>query len=144
VNRRTLILGLPGAALLATAAHAQQTDRVFRIGFLGVIGAPGTEAPYRQFLDELHVNGFTEGRNLVVEQRQLDDPRGALVTGGELARLSLDVIVAQGTELALKAVISAGTTIPIVLQAINYDPIERGYAASLARARRQHYGRVLP
>jgi putative ABC transport system substrate-binding protein len=118
---------------LATAAHAQQTDQVFRIGFFGVIGAPGTEAPYRQFLDELHVNGFTEGRNLVVEQRQLDDPRGALVIGGELARLSLDVIVAQGTELALKAVISAGTTIPIVLQAINYDPIERGYAASLAR-----------
>jgi putative ABC transport system substrate-binding protein len=131
MNRRTLILALPGAALWATTAHAQHTDRVFRIG---VIGAPDTGVGgYRQFLDELRVNGFTEGQNLVVEKRQLDDPGAALVTGGELARLPLDVIVAQGSELALKAVISADTAIPIVVQATNYDPVKRGYAASLAR-----------
>ena len=68
MNRRTLILALPGAALWATTAHAQHTDRVFRIG---VIGAPDTGVGgYRQFLDELRVNGFTEGQNLVVEKRQ--------------------------------------------------------------------------
>jgi putative ABC transport system substrate-binding protein len=133
VNRRALILALAGAASWVTAAHAQQTERVFRVGFLGVIGAPGTDVVYRQFSDELRMNGFTDGQNLVVERRRLDDPRGALAMGAELTRLPLDVIVAQGPELALKAVLGASATIPIVLQAINYDPIERGYVASLAR-----------
>ncbi|HEV2551135.1 MAG TPA: ABC transporter substrate-binding protein, partial [Stellaceae bacterium] len=133
MNRRMLILALAGGALWAPPARAQQADKVFRIGFLGVIGAPDTEVGYRQFLDELRVNGFTEGQNLVVENRRVDDPRGPLGVGAELTRLPLDVIVAQGPELALKAVIGAGAAIPIVLQAINYDPIERGYVASLAR-----------
>src|SRR5262249_49436914 len=44
-----------------------------------------------------------------------------------------DLIVAQGPEVALQAVVGASRSIPIVLQAINYDPIERGYVASLAR-----------
>ncbi len=127
------MLALAGTVLWAPTAHAQQTEKVFRVGFLGVIGTPGTDVPYREFLDELRMNGFTEGQNLFVEQRRLDDPRGPLIAGGELARLPLDVIVAQGPELALKAVIGARPTIPIVVQAINYDPIERGYVASLAR-----------
>lgn len=133
MRRRSLMLALAGTVLWAPTAHAQQTEKVFRVGFLGVIGTPGTDVPYREFLDELRMNGFTEGQNLFVEQRRLDDPRGPLIAGGELARLPLDVIVAQGPELALKAVIGARPTIPIVVQAINYDPIERGYVASLAR-----------
>jgi putative ABC transport system substrate-binding protein len=48
-------------------------------------------------------------------------------------RLQVDLIVAQGPEVALQAVVGASRSIPIVLQAINYDPIERGYVASLAR-----------
>jgi len=45
----------------------------------------------------------------------------------------LDVIVAQGSEVVLKAVLDPSRPIPIVLQAINYDPIARGYVTSLAR-----------
>jgi putative ABC transport system substrate-binding protein len=113
-------------------ARAQEPGKVYRVGFLGVIGTPGSEATYREFLNELAISGFIEGQNLFVEQRRVDDPRGAFVVGAELTRLPLDVIVAQGPEVALKAVISGSATIPIVLQAINYDPIEHGYVRSLA------------
>jgi ABC-type uncharacterized transport system substrate-binding protein len=47
--------------------------------------------------------------------------------------MELDLIVAQGPENALKAVLDAKGRAPIVLQAINYDPVERGYVASVAR-----------
>ena len=67
------------------------------------------------------------------QYRRSDDPRGVSVAGAELLRAHLDLIVAQGSEVALQAVIEASRTIPIVLQAINYDPLGRGYVASLAR-----------
>jgi putative ABC transport system substrate-binding protein len=63
----------------------------------------------------------------------VDDPRGTFVAAAELMRAQVDLIVAQGPEVALQAVVGASRSIPIVLQAINYDPIERGYVASLAR-----------
>jgi putative ABC transport system substrate-binding protein len=135
MRRRDLIPLLAGAAAMAPlAARAQQAGKVFRIGFLGVsLEAPGTAANYREFLDVLRENGFSEGQNIAVEYRRLDDPRGTLVAGAELTGLQLDLIVAQGPEIALQAVIGASRNTPIVLQAINYDPIEHGYVASLAR-----------
>ena len=90
-------------------------------------------ALYRHFLDELRGNGFSEGQNLAIEYRRVDDPRGPFVAAAELMRLQVDLIVTQGPEVALQAVVGASRCIPIVLQAINYDPIERGYVESLGR-----------
>jgi putative tryptophan/tyrosine transport system substrate-binding protein len=134
--RRRQFITLFGAAAATwpLAARAQQSGKVFRIGFLGVsLGAPGTTASFQQFTDELRENGFSEGQNLVIEHRSTNDPRGVSVAGAELLRAHLDLIVAQGPEVALKAVIDASRPIPIVLQAINFDPIARGYVVSLAR-----------
>jgi ABC-type uncharacterized transport system substrate-binding protein len=39
----------------------------------------------------------------------------------------------EGPEIALQAAIAASRTIPIVMWAINSDPIARGYVKSLAR-----------
>jgi putative tryptophan/tyrosine transport system substrate-binding protein len=135
MRRRDFITLLGGtAAMWPLAARAQQPGKMFRIGFLGVSrDAPGTATNYKAFSDELRENGFSEGQNLVIEYRWSDDPRGVSVAGAELRRAHLDVIVAQGSEVALKAVIDPSRPIPIVLQAINYDPIARGYVASLAR-----------
>ncbi len=48
-----------------------------------------------------------------------------------MVRAKVDVIVAAGTLQALQA--SAGTGIPIVVSANNFDPIEHGYVKTLAR-----------
>ena len=136
LTRRYFLSCLGGAAVAwPLPARAQQSaSKAVRIGFLGVsLDAPGTAALYQHFLDELLENGFSEGQNLIVEYRRSDDPRGIFVAAAELMRLQVDLIVAQGPEVALQAVVGASRCIPIVLQAINFDPIERGYVESIAR-----------
>src|SRR5437764_1560558 len=44
-----------------------------------------------------------------------------------------DLIVSVGPEASLQAVVGATGFIPVVMIAINFDPLERGYIASLAR-----------
>jgi len=134
MKRRTFITLLGGTVAWPLAANAQQTGKVVRLGFLGAsLNAPATAGLFQQFLDELRDSGFSEGQNLIVEHRRVDDPRGTFVAAAEFMRAQVDLIVAQGPEVALQAVVGASRSIPIVLQAINYDPIERGYVASLAR-----------
>jgi putative ABC transport system substrate-binding protein len=48
-------------------------------------------------------------------------------------RLKVDLIIATGPEISLQAVVGASRSIPIVFVAVQYDPVERGYVASLAR-----------
>ena len=133
MRRRDFIHGIAASAVWPLAARAQQSGKVFHIGFLGInLDAPGMAAQFQQFKNQLRENGFTEGQNLVIEYRRSDDPRGVSAAGPELLGAHLDLIVAQGSEFALQAVLEASRTIPIVLQAINYDPIRRGYVASLA------------
>ena len=135
IGRRQFIsAALGGAAAWPLAARAQQTDRVFRIGFLGPsLDDHTVAAEYREFLAKLRELGFSDGQNMKVEYRRIDDPRGTAVAGAELTQLQPDLIVAAGSENALQAVIGASRSTPIVIQAINYDPIERGYVTSLAR-----------
>jgi putative ABC transport system substrate-binding protein len=134
MRRREFITLLGGAAAWPIAARAQSHAKAVLIGFLGVsLDAPGTAASYQTFLDELRENGFSKGQNLIVEYRRSDDPRGIFVAAAELMHTQPDLIVAQGPEAALQAVVGASRCVPIVLQAINYDPIERGYVESIAR-----------
>ena len=135
LNRREFISLLGGAAAWTVAARAQPAGRVYRIGFFGV----GTDLPviasgYPAFRDELRKLGFIDGRNLVVERRATpQDAASYYADAAELSRSNLDLIVAIGAELAVKAVVAASRTIPIVMWAVNYDPIANGYVQSLAR-----------
>jgi len=135
IGRREFITLLGGAAATwPLAARAQQPDKVIRIGILGPsLNSVATAANYKAFVAELGQHGFKEGQNLVIEYRRVDDSRGPFVAAGELMRLQVDLIVADGPEVALQAVIGASRSIPIVIQAVNYDPIERGYIDNLAR-----------
>src|SRR5215831_11641432 len=135
IRRREFIVTLGGAAVAwPPAARAQQPDKVIRIGILGPsLNSVATAANYKAFVAELGQHGFKEGQNLVIEYRRVDDSRGPFVAAGELMRLQVDLIVADGPEVALQAVIGASRSIPIVIQAVNYDPIERGYIDNLAR-----------
>jgi putative ABC transport system substrate-binding protein len=110
LTRRYFLSCLGGAAVAwPLPARAQQSaSKAVRIGFLGVsLDAPGTAALYQHFLDELLENGFSEGQNLIVEYRRSDDPRGIFVAAAELMRLQVDLIVAQGPEVALQDVVGA-------------------------------------
>jgi putative ABC transport system substrate-binding protein len=135
LKRRQFITLVGGAATAwPVGVRAQHAGKVIRIGFLG----PSRDNPlalawHHVFTSELRELGFNEGPNLVIEYRNVDDPRGPFVAAAEMMRTQPDLIVATGPEAALQAVVGASGFIPIVMIAINYDPIARGYVASLAR-----------
>jgi putative ABC transport system substrate-binding protein len=86
------------------------------------------------FFDELRKLGFSEGNNLFVEYRSSNQPAPQMVAAvTELMRSNVDLIVTTGAESHLRAVIEAHQTIPVVMWANNYDPIERGYVKSLSQ-----------
>jgi putative ABC transport system substrate-binding protein len=138
--KRREFITLVGCAAIAPSllrplvARAQPAGKVVRVGFLG----PGLDNPpplahFRAFLARLRELGFSEGRNLAVDHRNVGDPRGPFVAAADLLRLQPDLIVALGPEVALQAVIGASRAVPVVFVAVNYDPIARGYVQSLAR-----------
>src|SRR5262249_43804170 len=127
MKRRKFIALLGGAAAWPLTAHAQQ-GKVIRIGFIGAsLNSSAMMAQYQAFLTELR------SRNITVDYRRVDDPRGPFAIAAELMRLQVDLIVATGPEVALQAVVGASRGIPIVIIAVQYDPIQRGYVSSLAR-----------
>ena len=135
IRRREFITLLGGAAAAwPLAAGAQQTSKPARIGFLGPsLNNPPPVAYYQAFLARLRELGFRDGENLSAEYQSFDYPRGPFVAAAELMRSQPDLIVALGPEVSLQAVVGASRSIPIVIVAINYDPLERGYVNSLAR-----------
>jgi putative tryptophan/tyrosine transport system substrate-binding protein len=133
VKRRRFITLLGGAAAWPCVARAQQ-PMMRRIGVVGPsLNNPQPIALYRAFLERLRDLGFTEAQNLAADYRGLDEPRGPFVNAMELMRPHPDLIVSLGPEVALQAVVSASAFIPVVFVAVNFDPVARGYVASLAR-----------
>jgi putative tryptophan/tyrosine transport system substrate-binding protein len=136
--RRREFIGLVVCSAALTwpfRARAQQAEKVPRIGFL--TPSDRTVAPmmdyHRAFTSQLEKNGFREGQNIIIDYRAIDDPRGAFVAAAELVRAQPDLLLIAGPEVALQAVIGASGHIPIVMFAVNFDPIERGYVTSLAQ-----------
>jgi ABC-type uncharacterized transport system substrate-binding protein len=135
MRRREFITLLGGAAAAwPLAARAQQAGKVWRIGILGpTLNVPNLATQHQVFLAELKTLGFEEGKNFTIDYRLVADPRGTFVAAAELLRSPVDLIWVNGPEVALQAVVGASGFIPIVILAVNYDPIERGYVSSLAR-----------
>jgi putative ABC transport system substrate-binding protein len=145
VRRRDFITLVGGVtAGWPLAARAQQAQQVARIGFLGP--APDNAlfaATYPVFLAELRKLGFTEGQNLIIEHRRMDEGASKVFAGAaELIHSNVDVVVAYGPELALKAAVAASQTVPIVMIAINFDPMAGGYVSDIARPERNITGLV--
>jgi len=94
MKRREFITLLGGAAATPRTARAQQSGKIYRIGFLA--GDPGipSQPSGRAFLDGLREGGFIEGENIIIERRFSEgrlDRYSELVE--ELVRLRLDVLV---------------------------------------------------
>jgi putative ABC transport system substrate-binding protein len=135
MRRREFITLLSGAAAWPLAVRAQQSDATRRVGVLGPArDSPAARVAYSHFIDELGKLGFTEGTNLTLDFRRIDQgPEKAHVAANELVAARSDVLFAFGPELSLRAAAAASPATPIVILANNYDPIARGYVKSLAQ-----------
>jgi len=118
--------------VLCSSADAQQTGKIFRIGFLDASTASGSADLVEAFRQELDKLGWMEGKNITVQYRfaeQKSERQAELAV--DLVRLKVDLIVVTATPAALAAK-RATTTIPIVMTSVG-DPVAAGLIASLPR-----------
>ena len=136
--RRQFLLAALGS-LIAPAARAQTTSRVYTIGVLSLSSRSGVERFLNDFREGLREEGFAEGRNVKFEYRYGDhDFRKVERLAGELAQLKVDAIFAPST-WAVHGAKAATSTIPIVFTNIN-DLVVLKFVESLARPGRNITG----
>jgi putative ABC transport system substrate-binding protein len=132
VRRREFITLIGGATVVwPVMARAQQQPKMLHVGFVGI---QPREAPvYTNFLKRMAELGYQEGRNFTFDYIQTPDVEGYESNYRELAARKVDVFLAVGTERALRAALLAAEGKPIAMLAIDFDPVARGYVASLSR-----------
>jgi putative ABC transport system substrate-binding protein len=132
IPRAALRAALALVILAAPLAAQAQEAKAYRIGYLSSAN-PRSAAFFQAFEQRLRELGYIEGRNFAIEFRNAEGQLNRLPgLATELVRLNVNVIVAA-TDPATRAAKGATANIPIVMLAINYEPIALGYIASLAR-----------
>ena len=131
---RAFLGTLTGSLLAAPlAAEAQQTGKVYRIGYLSASSSTTGRTVIEAFRQGLRELGWVEGQNIVIDYRFAEGQYDRLpALAAELVRLKADVIVVSPTQPAVAAKNATGT-IPIVMIGAGADPVGQGLVASLAR-----------
>ena len=133
MTKKIIFLALCSLLLApCSAVEAQQTEKMYRIGFLDPSNASSSAIRLEAFRQELSKLKWIEGKNITIEYRFAEEKSGRLrELAAELVRLKVDVIVGASTSVVLAAK-RATTTIPIVFTSSS-DPVGAGLVASLAR-----------
>jgi len=143
INRRAfanlVAFGLFSASI---TAKAQTTQRIPVVGTL----LPYATASGRNidlFLRGMNELGYVEGKNFKFEHRFAAADQSAFpAMAAELVRIKVDVIYAVGPSAA-KAAWEATRVLPIVALDLETDPVQAGWARSLARPERNLTGLFL-
>jgi putative ABC transport system substrate-binding protein len=130
IGRREFITLLSGAAAWPLAARAQQ-PRMLRVGFVGI--QPRGAPIYVAFLKRMAELGYQEGRNFIFEYIQAPSIEGYEASYRALLTRRVDILLAAGNELSLRAARAVAGTLPIAFLAIDFDLLAAGDVASLAR-----------
>jgi len=133
VRRREFItlLGGGAAATWPLAARAQRPAKMLRVGT--VAGTPKSSPQWVAFERRMGELGYQEGKNFSFDFLQAASADEYEALYRKLVANAPDVILAIGPEIGLKSALAATRTLPIVMIAIDYDPLARGYVTSLAR-----------
>src|SRR5262249_56456699 len=95
---------------LCVPASAQQTGKIFRIGFLDNSTASGMAVLLEPFRQELAKLGWGEGKNIAIEYRFSEQKRERLPElAADLVRLNVYFIVTTGGTPALVAKTATST-----------------------------------
>jgi putative tryptophan/tyrosine transport system substrate-binding protein len=128
MRRREFITLMSGAIAWPLVAHAQELGRSYRLGLI-VASAPQSPA-FTAMLDELRLNGFVEGQNLIIVPSSFGPADASLAShAAALIKDNPDVIVG-GPELPIQAVRTLTRSIPIV--GMTEDMVAEGFVQSLA------------
>ena len=133
--RRCTVLAVVGLALAGALAPggASAADKPFRVGVASLVN-PRTAPQFVALEERLRRLLSAAGRELVIDFMVLEgDADRYPAAMRELVSRQPDVLIAPGPEVSLKAARAATQTIPIVMIAVDYDAVARGYVQSLAR-----------
>jgi putative tryptophan/tyrosine transport system substrate-binding protein len=125
------IVGLvaTGLALLTVVGFAQSTTVPKRIGVLALSDADSIHALFQS----LHDYGWVDGTTIAIVFPQASpDPDKLAANMQDILAAKVDVVVAQ-TKLAIQIAKRATGTVPIVMGALNGDPVAEGFAQSVER-----------
>ncbi len=134
MKRREFIFAPGGAAAWPLAAHAQQAERLRRIGILMSLAPEDAEAQayVSAFKRALAIKGWNEGQSLRFEERWAHGDTERLRTlAAELTSLRPDLILVVGTPALAAQQRQAGTVPAVFVQVA--DPVGGGFVASLSR-----------
>jgi len=132
LRRREFLTLLGGAAAAwPLAARAQQPEKMLRVGALSA--QPRTAPIWLAFERRMAELGYKHGTNFALEFVRVDSMGDYERGYRELVARKVDIMLANGPEIALKSARAATQTLPMVMLAIEYDPIARGYVTNLAR-----------
>jgi len=134
MRRREFISLVGGAAAWPLATHAQQPERMRRIGILMFLAEDDAAAKARiaALIEGLQQLDWTVGRNVQVDIRWgATDAVRSRRYAAELVTLAPDVILSTASE-SIAALREATRTVPIVFVGVT-DPVGAGYVANLAR-----------
>jgi putative ABC transport system substrate-binding protein len=133
-TRRAVLLSIGAIALgAARRGSAQPATRVYRVAFVSL--SLGRNAPFHAAMERRFGElGYVEGKNFTLEFCTLGGQWDKLPeVAADLARTRPDVVISPGGELQLRAFRQAMGTTPIVMIAVDFDPLERNFITSLAR-----------
>jgi putative ABC transport system substrate-binding protein len=129
MRRREFITMMGGSAVAwSLSARAQQSAKLWRIGYLGFGSASSQVDALRSGLRDL---GYIEGKNIVIEFRWAERADQTFDLATQLVRMNVDVIFAPAST-QVEPARRATNTIPIVF-AQHADPVGLGDVASLSR-----------
>jgi ABC-type uncharacterized transport system substrate-binding protein len=135
MKRREFVALLGGATAWPLAVHAQQSERVRRIGVLMGYAESDSEAQAQiaAFRDGLQKLGWTEGRNTRIDTRWAtpDDADSMQRFAKELVALQPDLILSHTTPTTT-ALLQQTRTVPIIFANVG-DPVGSGFVASFPR-----------
>src|SRR5262245_44180414 len=125
MRRREFIRSIGGAAIAwPLAARAQQATKMLKVGT--VAGNPRSGPQWVAFEKRMGELGYQEGKNFFFDFLQITNPDEFEVGYQKLAARAPDIILAIGPEIGLKSALAVTRTLPIVMIAIDYDPLARG------------------
>jgi len=132
MTRRRSFLFACGALAVGAMRHTAAQARVYRVASLSIStrDSPQFVALLRRFRELGHV----EGKNFALDARFLKgDWLEAPKIAAQLAAARPDVAMAFGSELIVRACRQAIGPTPLVMIAVDFDPVEKNYIASLSR-----------
>ena len=132
MKRRAFLLST--LALAAGRADAQPTPRVFKVAILTTAGKRGQKPFYEALEQRFRELGYVEGGNFALTWHSATGRLDRIPEiAAELAATRPDVALATGSEVVLATIRRLVGTTPIVMVAIDYDPVERNFVNTLSK-----------